>query len=47
MTRGLNFTRSSMLQHTVQPRYMVGEIQFYGVELDGGLALFDTGTLSV
>jgi len=32
-----------MLQHTVDTPYMVGEVHFYTVELDGGLALFDTG----
>lgn len=32
-----------MLQHTVQTPYMVGEVHFYSAELDGGLALFDTG----
>jgi 2,4-dienoyl-CoA reductase (NADPH2) len=32
-----------MQQHTVQTPYIVGEVHFYSVELDGGLALFDTG----
>lgn len=32
-----------MLQHTVQTPYMVGEVHFYTAELDGHLALFDTG----
>jgi hydroxyacylglutathione hydrolase len=32
-----------MLQHTAQTPYMVGEVHFYTAELDGGLALFDTG----
>jgi 2,4-dienoyl-CoA reductase (NADPH2) len=32
-----------MQQHTVQTPYMVGEVHFYSTELDGGLALFDTG----
>jgi 2,4-dienoyl-CoA reductase (NADPH2) len=32
-----------MLQHTVQTPYMVGEVHCYTAELDGGLALFDTG----
>lgn len=32
-----------MLQHTVQTPYMVGEVHLYSAELDGGLALFDTG----
>lgn len=32
-----------MLQHTVQTPYMVGEVHFYSAELEGGLALFDTG----
>ena len=32
-----------MLQHTVHTPYVVGEAHFYSVELDGGLALFDTG----
>lgn len=32
-----------MRQHTVQTPYMVGDVHFYSTELDGGLALFDTG----
>lgn len=32
-----------MLQHTVQTPYMVGEVHFYSAELDGKLAMFDTG----
>lgn len=32
-----------MQQYTVQTPYMVGEVHFYSTELDGGLALFDTG----
>ena len=32
-----------MIQHTVQTPYMVGDVHFYSAELDGGLALFDTG----
>jgi glyoxylase-like metal-dependent hydrolase (beta-lactamase superfamily II) len=32
-----------MLQHTVDTPYMVGEVHFYSTELDGALALFDTG----
>jgi len=32
-----------MLQHTVLTPYMVGEVHFYSAELDGALALFDTG----
>ena len=32
-----------MLQHTVNTPYMIGEVHFYSAELDGGLALFDTG----
>jgi len=32
-----------MRQHTVQTPYIVGEVHFYSIELDGGLALFDTG----
>ncbi len=32
-----------MQQHTVQTPYMVGDVHFYSTELDGGLALFDTG----
>jgi len=32
-----------MIQHTVATPYMVGEVHFYSVELDSGLALFDTG----
>ena len=32
-----------MLQHTVQTPYMVGEVHLYSAELNGGLALFDTG----
>ena len=32
-----------MQQHTVQTPYMVGEVHFYSTELEGGLALFDTG----
>ncbi|MCM2357452.1 MAG: MBL fold metallo-hydrolase [Geobacteraceae bacterium] len=32
-----------MLQHTVQTPYVVGEVHFYSAELDGGLALFDSG----
>lgn len=32
-----------MQQHTVQTPYMVGEVHLYSAELDGGLALFDTG----
>jgi len=34
---------SLMQQHTVQTPYMVGEVHFYSVDLDGGLVLFDTG----
>lgn len=32
-----------MQQHTVQTPYMVGDVHFYSAELDGKLALFDTG----
>ena len=32
-----------MRQHTVQTPYMVGEVHFYSTELNGDLALFDTG----
>ena len=32
-----------MQQHTVQTPYMVGEVHYYSTELEGGLALFDTG----
>jgi 2,4-dienoyl-CoA reductase (NADPH2) len=32
-----------MRQHTVDTPYMVGEVHFYTAELEGGLALFDTG----
>lgn len=32
-----------MHQHTVQTPYIVGEVHLYSVELEGGLALFDTG----
>jgi len=32
-----------MLQHTVHTPYMVGDVHFYSAELDGALALFDTG----
>jgi len=32
-----------MRQHTVHTPYMVGDVHFYSTELDGGLALFDTG----
>lgn len=32
-----------MQQHTVQTPYMVGEVHFYSTELNGELALFDTG----
>jgi 2,4-dienoyl-CoA reductase (NADPH2) len=32
-----------MQQHTVQTPYMVGEAHFYSTEIDGELALFDTG----
>ena len=32
-----------MRQHTVQTPYMVGEVHFYSTELNGGLAIFDTG----
>lgn len=32
-----------MLQHTVQTPYMVGEVHFYSIELESGLAMFDTG----
>lgn len=32
-----------MRRHTVQTPYMVGEAHFYSMELEGGLALFDTG----
>lgn len=32
-----------MRRHTVQTPYMVGEAHFYSLEMEGGLALFDTG----
>ncbi|MDD2735095.1 MAG: MBL fold metallo-hydrolase [Desulfuromonadaceae bacterium] len=32
-----------MRQHTVQTPYIVGEVHFYSVELNGELVLFDTG----
>jgi 2,4-dienoyl-CoA reductase (NADPH2) len=32
-----------MHQHTVQTPYIVGEVHFYSVELNGELVLFDTG----
>lgn len=32
-----------MQQHTVQTPYMVGEVHFYSIELDGELVLFDSG----
>ena len=32
-----------MLQHTVHTPYLVGDVHFYTTELDGALALFDTG----
>ncbi|MDD2308676.1 MAG: MBL fold metallo-hydrolase [Desulfuromonadaceae bacterium] len=32
-----------MRQHTIQTPYMVGEVHFYSIERDSGLALFDTG----
>lgn len=32
-----------MQQYTVPTPYMVGDVHFYSTELDGGLALFDTG----
>ena len=32
-----------MLQHTVQTPYVVGEVHFYSIELESGLAMFDTG----
>ncbi len=32
-----------MRRHTVQTPYMVGEAHYYSLEMEGGLALFDTG----